>query len=109
MPKLYRVSLIVGSFLLSGCLQPPLVVGQPRAAIAPDDVVVYYIDRPACAFETVAWLQVEGGYFSLQSMLTKMRSEAANLGASGLYVLQTQRSDMKEFSGSARAIRCRTA
>ena len=56
--------------------------------------------------ETIAWMQAEGGYISLNSMLEKMRDQAAELGASGLYVLQTQRSEMKEFGGSAKAIRC---
>lgn len=108
MPNLHPFILIIGLVVLGGCVQPPLIVGQQRAPIAPEDVVVYYIDRPACNFETVAWVQVEGGYISLNSMLTKMRAEAADLGASGLYVLQTQRSEIKEFSGSAKAIRCLT-
>ncbi len=109
MPILRQLLMIIGPILVSGCVQPPLIVGQQRAPIAPEDVVVYFIDRPTCNFETVAWLQVEGGYLSVNSMLAKMRSDAAGLGASGLYVLQTQRSEMKEFSGSARAIRCRAA
>lgn len=92
--------------LLAGCMQPALVIGPQRAAIASEDVVIYYADRPHCRFETIAHIQAEGGFFSLQTMFGNMRRQAAEIGASGLYVLQTQRSEMKEYSGSAKAIRC---
>ena len=92
--------------LIAACATPPLVVGPPRAPLADDDVVVYFIDRPRCNFETLAHLRVEGGYLSLQSMVDKMRAQAADLGASGVYVLETQQSSMKDFRGSAKAIRC---
>ena len=98
----------IGILLLlgAGCAAPPLVVGPPRAPLASDDVVVYFVDRPRCHFETLAHLRVEGGYLSLQSMVDKLRRQAAALGASGVYVLETQQSSMKDFRGSAKAIRC---
>lgn len=89
-----------------GCADPALVVGPPRAAVASEDVVVYFIDRPRCNFETLAHIRVQGGYLSLQSMVDKMRKQAAEVGAGGVYVLQTQQSSLKEFRGSAKAIRC---
>ncbi len=49
---------------------------------------------------------MQGGYLSLQSMVAKMRQQAAEVGASGVYVLETQQSSMKDFRGSAKAIRC---
>jgi len=92
--------------LLGACMQPPLVIGQTRASIAPEDVVIYYAEKPKCNFETIARLQASGGYYSLDSMLRAMRNDAAMLGASGLYVLQTQQLAIKEYLGTAKAIRC---
>jgi hypothetical protein len=39
-------------------------------------------------------------------MVEGMRQHAARVGASGLYVLQTQQLEIKEYLGTARAIRC---
>ena len=95
------------SCLLGGCVTSTLVVGEPGDAVAEEEVVVYFIDRPTCNFETIAHIQASGGYTSLQSLLQKMRSEAAELGASGIYLLHTEQSAMREFGGTAKAIRCR--
>ncbi len=100
------VKILLAVCLLSGCMQPALVIGPKRAAIASEDVIVYYIDRPRCNFETIAHIRAEGGFFSLEAMVGDMREQAADIGASGLYVLQTQRSELKEYRGSAKAIRC---
>jgi hypothetical protein len=91
---------------LHGCVEPALVVGQPSAAVDSETVDIYYIDRPHCNFETIAHINVTGGYFSLQAMLRSMRREAAELGAEGLYVQHTQQINTREFLGTARAIRC---
>ena len=105
--KLYSaVKMLLGASLLSGCLQPALVVGPKRAPLASEDVVIYYIERPRCSFETIAHIRAEGGFYSLEGMMTSMRRQAAEIGASGLYVLQMQRSDLKGYRGSAKAIRC---
>ena len=96
------------SFLLSACAEPALIIGQTRTSIDEEDVVIYYIERPACNFETVAHIQVNGGYYSLQKMLTGMRQQAAEVGAGGLYVLHTQQLVFKEYIGVAKAIRCRS-
>ena len=50
---------------------------------------------------------VEGGYYSLSALFTKMQLEAAAVGASAIYVTHTKRLAFKEFIGSAKAIRCR--
>ena len=96
------------SLLLNACAEPALLTGQPLSCIGEEDVVIYYIERPRCNFETVAYIQVRGGYYSLQKMLTNMRQQAAEIGASGLLVLHTQQTDMKEYLGIAKAIRCRS-
>ncbi len=102
--RLLSIALLL--LLGSACAAPALVVGPPRAPLASEDVVVYFVDRPRCNFETLAHLRVQGGYLSLQSMVAKMRQQAAEVGASGVYVLETQQSSMKDFRGSAKAIRC---
>ena len=90
---------------LVGCAQTPLVTGRPSAALSPDAVEIFYPRRPACRYEVVAELSASG-YVSLASMFARMRRDAATLGADGLYVVHTQQTSMKEFLGSARAIRC---
>ena len=99
-------SLLLSSLLLSACAEPSLVVGQPGPALSSAEVSIYYIDRPRCDFETVAYIRARGLYFSLQTMFRDMRLKAAQLGADGLYVLQTQQLDTREFLGTAKAIRC---
>ena len=100
------LTLLLSSLLLSGCAETPLVIGQPAASTNSQQVTIYYIDRPSCNFETLAHIRVTGGYYSLGSMLAKMRQQAAGVGADGLYVLQTQQLDVKEYLGTAKAIRC---
>lgn len=104
--KARSISIAILLLLGSGCADPALVISQPRAPLASEDVVVYFIDRPGCNFETIAHIRVQGGFLSLQSMVDKMRRQAAELGASGVYVIETQQSSMKDFRGSAKAIRC---
>ena len=92
--------------LLAGCSVPATIVGQPGEKTRPESVRIYYTQRPQCEFETIALVQVEGSYYSLQSMFDQMRSQAAEVGANGLYVLHTQRLETKEYLGTAKAIRC---
>ena len=102
-----RISFFVASLLwLSGCVEQTLVVGQPGPTLADEEVDVYYIERPRCRFETVAQIRVTGAYFTLASMVRKMRREAAEVGASGLYVLETRQLENREYLGTAKAIRC---
>lgn len=83
-----------------------MIIGQRQASISSEEVVVYYMDRPRCEYVTIAHIQANGGYFSLASMLANMRREAAEVGANGLYVLHTQQLEVKEYLGTAKAIRC---
>ena len=96
-------------FLLYGCVEPSLIVGQPGPAVADNEIKVYYSKRPRCDFETIAHIRVTGGYFTLESMFGEMRHEAALLGADGLYVLETRQLGTREYLGTAKAIRCLSA
>ncbi len=91
---------------LCACVESAVVVGQPGPALAREEVDIYYARRPRCNFETVAHIRASGGYFSMESMFENMRREAAELGAGGLYVLETRMLDTREFIGTAKAIRC---
>ncbi len=106
MNNFFATALIMLLSLLSGCVQPPLMVGKAGPAVSPEQVVVYFPDRPRCNFETLAHIQINGGYLSLESMFRKMRMQAAAIGADGLYVLHTQRMEIREYLGNAKAIRC---
>ncbi len=103
-----KTMLLLSSLLLAACMQPPLIVGTSGAAVDPEQVAVFYARRPACRFETVAELSASG-YFSLRSMFDNLRRDAAALGADAIYVVHTQQTEMKEFLGAAKAIRCLTA
>ena len=105
-----RISfLLLSAFCLCACVEPSLVVGQPGPALASEEVEIYYVERPRCNFETVAHIRVSGGYFTLESMFRNMRRKAAELGAGGLYVLETRMLETREFIGTAKAIRCLSA
>ena len=92
--------------LMSACSVPALVVGQPGVETDIEKVQIHLYERPACNFDTIALIRVEGGYYSLAMMLNAMRRQAAEVGAGGLYVLHTEQLELKEYIGSAKAIRC---
>lgn len=92
--------------LTAGCVNPVVLVGERGEAIDHESVKVFYTQRPACDFETIGYLRVEGGYYSLAALLDRMRQQAADIGAEGVYVLETRRLDIFEYIGTAKAIRC---
>lgn len=100
------ILVLLTCLLAAGCAEPPLVIGQPVVSNGNQPVVIYYIDKPSCNFETLAYIRVTGGYFTLESMFSRMQKQAAEVGADGLYVLHTQQLDVKEYLGTAKAIRC---
>lgn len=100
------VCLLILSAMSIGCALPVTVVGPVGKSIDASKAVIYYPQRPDCNFETIGYILVEGGYYSLQSLFRKMRLQAASVGADAIYVLFTQRLDIKEYIGSAKAIRC---
>ena len=100
------LTLLICIAWLAGCANSTLVVGQTAPALASEEVDIYYVEKPRCNFETIAHLRATGGYFTLASMFDNMRREAARLGASGIYVLETRQLDTREFLGTAKAIRC---
>ncbi|MDN5782329.1 MAG: hypothetical protein L0H23_09990, partial [Luteimonas sp.] len=85
-----RVLLIVlFSLLLSACASSALVTGTPRAPIDPSQVRVYF-SAPQGGYEEIALLESNSGAFTygeqnkMNSVVAKLRKEAAKLGANGV-------------------------
>ncbi len=100
------VALCLCGVLLAGCSSEPFVVGEVGSPKPVDAVKIYYIDRPACEFKTIAHLVMETPYFYLQGAVNAMRMQAAELGAEGLFVEQTQRLPGRDYVATGRAIKC---
>lgn len=100
--------LLLMALQIVGCARPVTIVGEQRRANDLDKVVIYYPDLPKCNFNSIAYIRVEGGFYSLIALIDHMRSQAAKVGADAVYIMQTQRLDIKEFTGVAKAIQCET-
>ena len=98
--------LVVLSLLTGACSHPVLIVGKTTESIELDKVELFYAEKPGCEFETVGYLRIEGGSYSLASLFRRMQKQAAGIGADGVYVIETRRLGIFEYIGTARAIRC---
>jgi hypothetical protein len=80
---------ILCSLVLSACASSALVTGTPRAPIDPSQVRVYF-QAPPGGFEEIALLESNSGAFTygeqnkMNSVVAKLRKEAAKLGANGV-------------------------
>ena len=81
--------------LLAGCATTSKVmISPPRPALAPEQVRVYFAPPPGRYVE-IALLETSSGGFTygeqnkMNSVLTKLRVEAAKLGANGVLVQDT--------------------
>jgi len=101
--QFFAAVLLIG---LTACAKPIVMVGIASDGIDPNEVRLYYTQRPKCEFETVGYLEVNGGYYSRTSLFAKMQEQAAEVGADGVYVLEARRLDILEYIGTAKAIRC---
>ncbi|HVI57825.1 MAG TPA: hypothetical protein VM619_02980 [Luteimonas sp.] len=74
---------------LSACASSALVTGTPRAPIDPSQVRIYY-QAPPGRYEEIAQLETGSGAFTygeqnkMDSVVAKLRKEAAKLGANGV-------------------------
>lgn len=77
------------ALLLAACASSALVTGRPRPPIDPSQVRVYF-NTPAVQFEEIALLETKSGALTygeqnkMNSVVTKLRKEAAKLGANGV-------------------------
>jgi hypothetical protein len=87
MPRILLTALFV--LALSACATSALVTGTPRAPIDPSQVRVYYAPPPV-PYEEVALLDTSSGALTygeqnkMDSVVAKLRKEAAKLGANGV-------------------------
>ncbi|WP_157754239.1 hypothetical protein [Lysobacter capsici] len=90
-------SLILIAFvsLLAACASSHVLTGQPRPPVPVDQVRVYFAPPPS-RYEEIALLQSNSGAFTygeqnkMNSVLDKLRVEAAKLGANGVLFQGTE-------------------
>ncbi|NUO74542.1 MAG: hypothetical protein HOQ32_00865 [Lysobacter sp.] len=90
-----RYLLILLLPLLAACASSHVLVGSPRPPVDPATVRVYFTP-PAGGYEQIAMLQSNSGSFTygeqnkMNSVITKLRNEAAKLGANGVLFQGTE-------------------
>jgi hypothetical protein len=83
------LSCIALALALSACASSALVTGTPRAPIDPSQVRIYYAPPPG-RYEEIALLESNSGALTygeqnkMNSVVGKLRREAAKLGANGV-------------------------
>jgi len=81
--------LVLSALLLSACSSSHVLTGTPRPPIDPSQVRLYYGPPPG-GYEEIARLEVNSGAFTYgeqnktNSVMRKLREEAARLGANGI-------------------------
>lgn len=84
-----RFALLLLTLALAACATSAMVTGRPRPPIDPAQVRFYY-DPPPGGFEEIARLETSSGAFTYgnqnktNSVMNKLRAEAAKLGANGV-------------------------
>jgi hypothetical protein len=88
-PAALALILTAAALLLSACAGSHVLTGTPRPPIDPAQVRLYYGPPPG-GFEEIARLEVNSGALTygeqnkVDSVLQKLRNEAAKLGANGV-------------------------
>ena len=87
--RLALVVLALSVLLLAACSSSHVLTGTPRPPIDPSQVRLYYGPPPG-GYEEIARLEVNSGAFTYgeqnktNSVMRKLREEAARLGANGI-------------------------
>ncbi|HIY70518.1 MAG TPA: hypothetical protein H9827_03530 [Candidatus Luteimonas excrementigallinarum] len=83
------LTLLLAALVLAGCASSHMITGTPRPPIDPAQVRIYHGPPPG-AYEEIAVLQTRSGALTygeqnkIDSVLRKLREEAASLGANGV-------------------------
>jgi hypothetical protein len=103
-----NILLIPGlTFLLIACsYKDVVIIGPITDEIDDGKVIVYYDQLPQCDINTVAYIRVPGDFLSRRSLIKTFKHEASKLGATGIQIIDIQKSGAAGYFGSARAIRC---
>ncbi len=92
------IPLLLGVGLLAGCASSHVLTGTPRAPIDPGQVRIYHGPPPG-QYEEIAILNTSSGALTygeqnkINSVLDKLRREAASLGANGVLFQGTADAD----------------
>lgn len=86
-----RIQLValLTAVVLAACASSHVLTGNPRPPIDPSQVRIYYGPPPG-GYEEIALLETSSGAFTYgeqnktDSIMTKLRAEAAKLGANGI-------------------------
>lgn len=87
--RMFRIAAAGAVLLLAGCATSHVLTGTPRPPIDPAEVRIYY-GSPGVPYEEVALLETSSGAFTYgeqnktNTVLRRLRDEAARLGANGL-------------------------
>lgn len=106
MKKLFYLPVLFVLLHQASCNQGIVTYDGEGLEIEEDSVRVYYIDFPKCDYSVMGHIQVNGGVYTLDGLFDDFRSQAAEVGADGVVVINAQRMDIKQYYGSAKAIRC---
>src|SRR5690606_18658981 len=93
--RLLRIAAASAVLLLAGCASSHILTGTPRAPIDPAQVRVYY-GAPGVPYEEIALLETSSGAFTYgeqnktDSVMRRLREEAASLGANGILFQGTE-------------------
>src|SRR5690606_19424921 len=88
-PAMRILPILLSCLLLAACASSALVTGTPRAPIDPSQVRIYF-SAPPGGYEEIALLESNSGAFTygeqnkMDSVVAKLRKEAAKLGANGV-------------------------
>jgi hypothetical protein len=106
--KLNRIfGLLLVTLTLSACGHQSALILQEAESIEDESRFRLFINRvPDCDFGTIAHLHSRGDYSSGDDLIEDFREEALELGANALSVEFIQRTDLNQYIGNARALRC---
>ena len=94
MRKFRSIILLMSMLALAGCSTSHMLTGTPRPPIDPAQVRIYHSPPPG-GFEEIAILQTRSGALTygeqnkIDSVMRKLRQEAASLGANGVLLQGT--------------------
>lgn len=100
---LKRLMLMLMVLCLAACSSSHMLIGQARPPIDPSQVQIYF-EPPAGGYDKIAYVETASGSFTYgnqnktNSVMTKMKKEAAKLGANGI-LFQGMEDSMSGGSG----------
>lgn len=105
MNRLKLIVLLLSLFSLNACISDTYQLEQ--ITHSKTKIKIYYSKLPICQYDVVGTIDINGFYFSKQSLFRKMAEEAEKLNADGVIIGFLEQLDIKEYVASGEAIRCK--